>query len=135
MAGCHVDLRVPGGKFPQARHVGTQDEAHHPAGDVLAAEVCRGIPAVEVPASVRFYGDATHANCMIRQGDEVHFRLKAYDADGTKLEPFFPGIVIKNEIRMMRDMPRDIRHTDIAFSLGERVIFLFVHMDFGMRKI
>jgi hypothetical protein len=38
LAGCHVHLGVLGGKFPEARHVGSEDEAHHPPGDVKRAQ-------------------------------------------------------------------------------------------------
>jgi len=135
MAGCHADLRVPGGKFPEARHVGSEDEADGHLGNIISAEVCRGIRTVEVPASLRFYGNPAHADGVIWQRDEVHLRLEPLDADGVKFEPFFAGVFVKNKIGLVCNMPRDISRANVPFSMNKRIIFLFVYMDFGMRKI
>ena len=113
----------------------SKDEADCPIRNIVSTKVCRGVRAVEVPTVSGFYGNAAHANGVIRHGDEIHFRFKASDFDGVKLEPCFLGIFIENEIRFVRNMTRNIRRAEVPFAMDERIIFFFVDMDFDVGKI
>jgi len=72
---------------------------------------------------------------MIWHGDEIHFRVKAPDANGVKVKPFFVCAIVKDEFRVVGNVPLNICGAQKAFLIFEGIIFPSMHVDFCAGKI
>ena len=122
-------------EFSETGVVGTEDEVDEPFGRGVVVDSGR-VACVEEPTIVGFDGDAAMSSRVTEERNEIHFGSEG-QADGVEVVPFGITRFVEDEIGFVREVARDVGVlcplADLA--VGERVVFTFVDVDFGARKI
>lgn len=113
----------------------TERPSDQPGGRLIVIDRSR-VRRVEEPAVGSLDGHAAMSARMTEQRDEIHLRFE-WQTDGIEVVPFRVNPLVKDEFGLVCNVSRDVGiFVPVEdLSIRERVVFVLVHVDFGLRKI